>query len=338
MVSTRALRTFAACLALLLPRGACAASLRLLVREADLILTTSLPATAQQADLVGLRAERVLKRTGAFEQEVPTRLPAAIRRLPEGTRLLLFLTADSKDPGARALLDPDAGALRLDGSAGSEADLLAAVSLALDPSPGSAGSYGPALAALLGRGDAVTGLALELLLEREDLARAVPRADVDRLWGVVTARRVSPETAALAIDLLAVARPPQADVRLIDLVASEAPDVVVDAAARALPRLAGPGTAPQLLHAVGGAPDAAVPGLLRLMGAAHASELLPHLHDRLRASRSAERLAALSAVAEIGDASSIAFVEPLLESEDPQTRDAARTALVALLHAKPASP
>lgn len=337
MTAPRILRPIAACLLLLLPLGAHAASLRQLVREADLILTTSLPATAQQGDLVGLGVERVLKRTGAFEQEVPTRLPPALRRLPEGTRLLLFLTSDARDPGAHALLDPEAGALRLDGSAGNEADLLAAVSLALDESPGSA-AYVPALAALLGRGDAVTGLALELLLEREELARNVPRADVERLWRVVTARRVSPQTAALAIDLLAAVRPPQADVLVIDLIAGETPDVVVDAAVRAMARLADPGTAQQLLHAVGGAPDAAVPGLLRLMGAARTRELLPHLHERLGASRSGVRLAALAALAEIGDASSVPMVEPLLEHEDPRTREAARGALEAILQAKPAAP
>lgn len=295
-------------------------------RSAEAIVCARVSGPADEMGLTPVVAERWIKRGPGVEanESLLARLPA---RAARPGRWLLLLVPDGVDPNLRAWapVDPETGWIPLDGTAGAPADLLNCAAWALDP-PEPA-ELRPRLVEVLGRGDTPAAFALGELMDRPEMLREDGPRVGDAVRRMLASRLVTPQTAALGVRALGEIARGGDDARLIDLVASGAPEVVVDAVVEVLPRLSREGTGEMIEHALGGATDAAIPGLLRLVGAARARSLAWYLLESLQSSRRPVRLAALGALRDLGDASSLPAVRALASHPDAETARAAQRAL-----------
>lgn len=309
------------------PRAEAASHLGDAARASDIVAEATVAGPADEFGLTPMTLGRAARRPEGLGGSLLVRLPSPA---PEGTAFLLFLVPDelARSLGAWTPVDPHAGIVPLDGRAGAPADLLALADLAVDP-PADPAALGERLAFLIGRGEAATAFALEELLDRPELLRRhAPRA-VPELRTLLLTRRVSPPTAALAVRALGEVGERGDDVRVIDVVASGAPDVIVEAAADAMTGLANAATAEHLEHALGAAPALAMPGLLRLAGPARAFSLSAQLCEHAGSSRQPVRLAALSSLADLRATTCLPSLRALVAHEDALTSRAAGLALEA---------
>jgi hypothetical protein len=315
-------------LACLLATPARPATLGEIVAASDVIVLATPAGEKDSSDWSSLAIEHT------FRASAPS--PPSVRRLSRTGRArklgpgAYFLRHDPLgDTGDHVLVDPEFGFISIGTGGASRQALTAAIELELSP-PDDPIRLLAAYLRQLTQGDILAASAARTLARDEEGAARFPPQVRRGLVELLESRGVGGEAEAELVQLVALVDEARVGAVLIDLVAGGASTTTLSAVEQVLPRLADADLASTLLHGLGRTNEQARPDLVRLIGAAGATSLLPELLPFLRASNRRLRLSAIAACRGLGSTEALPALRAALETADEETAELLEQAIAEL--------